>query len=216
MIAERLHRIGIVAAWCLGFVTASLVALAVGSQIPSRPELALAASGAMLVLGVTALQPTAVPLVAAATLLVVHRVAFRGIDLTVSDAVLFVAVWPAVFFARRGYSQQMRTVLWLIVIYQVATLFTVIANPNQAAALDWLHSGMLAGGALIVGWAIGRQGQARLGIFLSCSCSVVCSPSARSPRACSSTLEVIGPPCTRLGRTRCTRTSSAPRWLRSR
>ena len=166
MIAERLHRLGIIAAWCLCIVTAILITLAVGTLIPSRPELAIAASGAMLVLGVTALQPAAVPIIAAATLLVVHRLAFRGFDLTVSDAVLFVALWPALFFARRGYSQQMRAVLWLIVIYQVATLFTVIANPNQAALLDWLHSGLLAGGALIVGWAIGRQGQARLGISL--------------------------------------------------
>ncbi len=166
MIGDRLHRVVVLVGLTLALMLVLATLLAVGAVIPSRPGLALAASGAVLVLGVTALQPTAVPMVAAATLLVVHRLAIGGTDLSVSDAVLFVALWPALLFARRGYSQKMRTILWLIVLYQVSTLFTVIANPYFASVLDWLHSGMLAGGALIVGWAIGRQGQARLGISL--------------------------------------------------
>ena len=46
------------------------------------------------------------------------------------------------------------------------TLFTVIANPYTANAVEWLHAWLLTGGALVVGWSIGREGHARLALTL--------------------------------------------------
>jgi hypothetical protein len=89
-----------------------------------------------------------------------------GADLTFSDAALFLAFFPALFFAQRPYTPSMRSVLWCCVSYEVLTLFTVIANPYRANAIEWVHAGLLTAGALIVGWSIGREGHARLGLTL--------------------------------------------------
>jgi len=166
VIAERLHRLGIVAAWSLGTVAALLITLAVGALIPSRPEIALVVSVAALALGVTAVQPAAIPLAAIGVLLVVQRVRFGNADLTLSDAALVTAFWPALVFARRGYSREMRVLLWLVVVFQMTTAFTVIANPYAANLLDWFRTFILVGGALVVGWAVGREGYARAGFSL--------------------------------------------------
>ena len=166
MIAERLHRLGIVAAWCLGIVTAILITLAVGAVIPSRPEIALLVSMAALALGVTAVQPAAIPLAAMGVLIVVQRVRYGDLDVSLSDAALFTAFWPALVFARRGYSREMRVLLWLVVVFQMTTAFTVIANPYAANLFDWFHTFFLVGGALVVGWAVGREGYARAGFSL--------------------------------------------------
>ena len=58
----------------------------------------------------------------------------------------------------------MRQVMWLGVLYQFATLFTVIRNPYTANLVEWFHAGLLVLGALVVGWAIGRRGHAVLGL----------------------------------------------------
>ena len=76
----------------------------------------------------------------------------------------------------------MRSLVWIGVIYEVMTLFTVIANPYQANAIEWVHAGLLTVGALVVGWSIGREGHARLAltlILVACTCSA----SRRSCRA---------------------------------
>jgi len=52
------------------------------------------------------------------------------------------------------------------VVYQFATLFTVIANPYTANVVEWVHAWMLVSGALVVGWTIGRAGHAKLGLSL--------------------------------------------------
>ncbi len=46
-----------------------------------------------------------------------------------------------------------------MVLYEAATFFTVIANPFTANAVEWVHAGFLTGGALVVGWALGRSGR---------------------------------------------------------
>ena len=50
--------------------------------------------------------------------------------------------------------------LWLAAVYQARTLFTVVNNPYTANAVEWFHAWFLTGGALIVGWALGRAGRA--------------------------------------------------------
>jgi polysaccharide biosynthesis protein PslJ len=166
MIGHLLRRLVVLVALTLGFVVLVIALVMLGAAVPTRPAMALAASLAVLILGLSAYQPTLLPLVSMATLLVVYRVYLPGVDLSLSDLLLFLAFWPALVFARRGYSREMRTLLWLVVIYQVSTLFTVIANPYLDNTVNWAHSGLLTAGALVIGWAIGRQGQARLGLTL--------------------------------------------------
>ena len=60
----------------------------------------------------------------------------------------------------------MRSLLWLSALYQVATVFTVVANPYLLNAIEWFHAWLLVGGALVVGWAVGRAGYGRLGLTL--------------------------------------------------
>lgn len=161
-----LRQVTSAAAWTCGIGFSVIVLLGVGRFIPTHPELALVAATAVLALGLTAIEPAFIPLLAMPAIIVVARVAGSAVNISVSDVALFVAFWPALFFAKRNYSEHMRSVLWLVAIYQMATLFTVIANPYTANVIDWFHTGLLVGGSLVVGWAVGREGHARAGMSL--------------------------------------------------
>lgn len=147
-------------------VTAVALALAVGWLIPQDPLLALGAAGAVLVLGLVAVDAALVPLLFLPLLYITYRVGGGGIDLSVSDVALGLGTIPAVIFARRSYTRSLRQLLWLTVVYQASTLFTVVANPYPANAVEWVHAWFLVGGALIYGWAIGRSGHGATGMKL--------------------------------------------------
>lgn len=137
----------------------------------AQPWLTLAAGVGVLVVGLTLRAPVALPVVAVPFLLLVNRV---GGTLSVSDLVLFAAFWPALLFCRRPLSPPMRGVLWATAFYQATVLFTVIVNPYAANATEWVHSWLLVGGALLVGWAIGAAGYARiaLGLYVAAAAAV--------------------------------------------
>jgi len=137
-----------------------------GLAVPSQPLLVVAAALVVLGVGLSLVEPAALPVVALPALLVVVRVEAGGVDLSASDLVLGVAFWPAVLLAPRPYSPPVRTLLWLSALYQTATLFTVVANPVTANVVEWFHAWLLVAGALVVGWAVGRRGYARLGLGL--------------------------------------------------
>src|SRR5690606_25516541 len=119
-----------------------------------------------MVLGATIAQPALLPLLAMPLLVVVVRVGGGGVDLTLSDFVLGLVFWPAVLLSPKPFSPELRRLLWLNVIYQAATLLTVVANPYLANAVEWFHAWLLISGALIVGWAVGRSGYAKSGLTL--------------------------------------------------
>jgi len=137
-----------------------------GLAVPGRPLLVVGAALVVLSLGVSLVEPAALPVIAMPALLVVARVDAGGVDLSASDLVLAVAFWPAVLLAPRPYPPPLRTLLWLSAVYQTATLFTVVANPSVANTVEWFHAWLLVAGALVVGWAVGRHGYARLGLGL--------------------------------------------------
>ncbi|WP_431473391.1 O-antigen ligase family protein [Ornithinimicrobium sp. W1665] len=121
----------------------------------------------LLLVAVVALtQPVLLPLLAMPLIVVVLRFGAGPVDMTIADWILALAFWPAVFFAPRPFSPELRKLLWLNAIYQAATLFTVIANPFVANGVEWFHAWLLVSGALVVGWAVGATGQARLGVSL--------------------------------------------------
>jgi len=128
-----------------------------------QPWLTLAAGAVVLVVGLTLRAPMALPVLGMPLLLLVNRV---GGTLSVSDLVLFAAFWPALLFCRRPLSAPMRSALWATGFYQATVLFTVLVNPYAANATEWVHSWLLVGGALLVGWAIGAAGHARTALAL--------------------------------------------------
>lgn len=168
------QRVGVV----LLVLAAVAVTLVVAWLVPDRPVLALVLAGVVLV-GVAALvQPVTLPLLAMPLIVVVERVGGGGFDLTISDAVLALAFWPAVLLAPRPFSREMRALLWLNAVYQALTLFTVVANPFLANTVEWFHAWLLVSGALVVGWAVGATGHARLGLTLFLlACLVLAVPT---------------------------------------
>lgn len=131
-----------------------------------NPLLTLAAGVVALVVGLTLRQPAALPILILPASLVVARVGGGGTNLSVSDVVLFLAFWPAVLLGSRPFSAPLRSLLWASALYQALTIFTVIANPYVANAVEWWHAWLLVSGALLIGWAVGSSGHARLGLGL--------------------------------------------------
>lgn len=153
-------------AWLVATLCGSALLLVIGYLVSGNSLVAMALAGLVLIVGVTARQPAALPILAMPASVIIHRVGGGGVDLSVSDFALFGAFWAALFLAPRPFSGPMRTMLWISAIYQVATLFTVIANPFLANTVEWFHAWLLVGGSLVVGWAVGRGGHARFGLTL--------------------------------------------------
>jgi hypothetical protein len=181
--------------WALALLTLVVLLLAVGRLVPGYPIIALGIAVAVLLVGLTLADPTVVPLLSIPLLLVVVRVSVGGVELSVSDVVLFVAFWPAVVLGQRPYSPPMRALLWLTVAYQVATLFTVVANPYTANAVEWFHAWFLTGGALVVGWALGRAGRggAALSLLLIASCIIAVATIAQGVASLGSGFQPVYP-----------------------
>jgi O-antigen ligase len=138
------------------------------------PVLTLAIGVLVLLLGAMLRQPAVLPIAAMPALVIAERVGGDAVNLSLSDMALFLAFWPAVLLAARPFSRPMRTMLWASFAYQVATIFTVVANPYAANVVEWIHAWLLVGGALVVGWAVGRAGLARLAIgLLVGACTVI-------------------------------------------
>ena len=154
------------AAWAVTGVVVVLGLLFLGTTIPTRPVVALAAAGSVLVLGLSALRPVFLPLVAMPCAVLVVRVPAVPGGISAADVATFAAVWPALFLATKRYTEPMRAIIWLVVVYQCATLFAVVANPYAANVIDWWHTLFLVAGSLVVGWAVAREGYARTGMTL--------------------------------------------------
>jgi O-antigen ligase len=153
-------------AWLGGAVAVAAVLLAVGYLVPASTTYAVAGAAAVLVVGMTVYEPVALPVLAMPALVVVQRVGGGGVDLSLSDLALVAAFWAALVLAPRPFSPTMRALLWLTAAYQVATLFTVVVNQYTANTVEWFHAWLSTAGALVVGWAVGRAGRARVGLTL--------------------------------------------------
>lgn len=164
--AELRRRLGEPVGRVIGTLVAILLLVWAGRTATTRPELAAVVALAVLALGLTLVEPALVPLVALPLLVIVTRVQLYGVNLSLSDFLLFIATWPAFLLAKRPYTREMRVLFTLTSIYQFATLLTVFNNPYSANIVEWFHAGMLVGGGLAVGWIVARQGHGRLGLRL--------------------------------------------------
>ncbi len=127
-----------VAGRALVISSAALVLLAAGYLAGALPAAALALGLGVLAVGVTAVQPSLIPLITLPTLVVVLRVGGGEINFAFSDLMLAVATIPAIVLARRPFSPHLRTMLWTAVVYQFVTLLTVINNPYAANIVEWV------------------------------------------------------------------------------
>lgn len=137
-----------------------------GQQSAQGVVTASVLAGLVMAAALTARVPLAVALMAMPALFVSMRAGLGGADLSVSDVALAGAFGTAILLGHHGYSRPLRSMLWLNLGYQFATLFTVIVNPFAANTVEWFHAWMLVSGALIVGWAVGRGGYARTALLL--------------------------------------------------
>jgi polysaccharide biosynthesis protein PslJ len=168
-----LHRILAVAGWSAATAFLVLLSLGVGHLVPQRPVVALLVVLVVLAFGLTLGDPAVVPLLALAPVFVITRIPLGSVDVSYSDVALALAFVPAVLFGKRPYSPPMRMIVWLTVVYQLATLFTVVANPYARNSIEWFHAWLLTAGALVVGWTISREGHARAGMTVVLGLSVL-------------------------------------------
>ena len=150
--------------WPALVVSALLVLALLGGLAAGRQTFAMVAALVVLIIGATLCDPLALPMASMVTLVVVERVGGASLNLSTSDFVLFLAFWVAVLFTQRPFSLHLRAMLWLTFVYQVSALFTVVGNPYRANAIEWFHAWLLTGGALVVGWSLGRDGRASAAI----------------------------------------------------
>jgi hypothetical protein len=122
----------------------------------------------VLAVGLYAVAPMVVVAFAIPATLLVARVGTATSNLSVSDLVLFVATFAALPFLHVRESPILKRLLGLLVVYQAATLLTVVDNPYRADTVEWFHELFLVGGSLIIGWVVARQGYAKaaLSVFL--------------------------------------------------
>jgi len=127
----------------------------------------LASAIAALVVGaaVTGSTPLAIALMAVPGLFIVERIGAGG-GVSLSDAALAAGFGTALLLGKRPYSAPLRALLWLNFIYQFTTVFTVIVNRYDANTIEWFHAWLLISGALVMGWALGRGGYARVSLLL--------------------------------------------------
>ena len=147
-----------------GAVTATYLLLEQGVQNGSM--LAIVVSVFVIGAALSGSMPLAIVLLSMPLLLIPQRIGIGGGDLSVSDAALAAAFGAAVLLGKRPFSKPLRSLLWINLFYQFTTLFTVIVNPYLANTVEWFHAWLLVSGALVVGWAIGAGGYARLGLSL--------------------------------------------------
>lgn len=148
---------------------------AVGLLTGASPLIGLAAAGVILIVGTSFVNLAVLPVLAFAVIIVVQRVGGESGNLSLSDLMLFVAVFPAILMLLPARTDvHLRRILWLSLVYQAALLFTVIANPYTANIVEWAHEFLLVAGAVVVGYAAGISGHGRLALKLfMISCLVI-------------------------------------------
>ena len=148
----------------VGAVAATYLILERGTR--GGVTLAIVIGALVIAAALTTSIPLAIALFAMPGLLVAERIGLGGSDLSVSDAALAAAFGTAILLGHRPYSRPLRNLLVINLVYQFATLFAVIINPYLLNTIEWFHAWMLVSGALIVGWALGAAGYARLALSL--------------------------------------------------
>jgi hypothetical protein len=151
-----------IASGLFGVAVLLIVAGAVGVISARFGTYAIILAVAVLAVGLASTDVGLIPVMAfPATLLMM-----RAGPLSVSDVVLVAAALPAVILYNSVEAEDMRPLIWLGVIYQVALLPGLLLNPYRDNFQEWMHELFLVLGSLVVGWVVGRRGQAATALNL--------------------------------------------------
>jgi hypothetical protein len=151
-----------IAAGLFGIALLLIVAGAVGVISARFGTYAIILAVAVLAIGLASTDIGLIPIIAfPATLLMM-----RAGPLSISDVVLAAATLPAVILYNSAEAEDMRPLIWLGVIYQAALLPGLLLNPYRDNVQEWVHELFLVLGSLVVGWVVGRRGQARTALNL--------------------------------------------------
>ena len=142
------------------------VYLLLDRHVPNGAATAAAVAGLVVGVVLTGSKPMAIALMATPALFITQRLGLGAGGLSVSDVALAAGFGTAVLLGDTHFSRPLRMLLWGNLLYQFATLFTVIVNPQTANTIEWFHAWLLISGALILGWALGRGGYARTALRL--------------------------------------------------
>ena len=118
-------------------------------------------------------KPMAIALIAMPVLFISDRLGLGSTALSASDVALAAAFGTALLLGHRPYSRPLRAMLIANLVYQFATLFTVIVNPYEANTTEWFHAWLLISGALVVGWSVACAGYARIALNLMVGAALV-------------------------------------------
>ncbi|MFB7798437.1 O-antigen ligase family protein [Isoptericola sp. NPDC056134] len=162
-IASSLRSTTRVATWA---AVLGVVVLAATYVLAHDLTLGVAVTSVAVLACVMLYDPSLVPVIAMPTFVVAERVGGDALNMSLGDVTLFATFWVAVLFSPRPFTPALRSMLWLSAVYQLATLFAVVATPFAQNSIEWFHAWLLVGGALVVGWAVGRSGHATLGLTL--------------------------------------------------
>ncbi len=127
-----------------------------------KGALALLAAAGVLVLGAVSADMTVLPLLAFPCMLLLYRAG----PLSLSDLVLFLASLCALTQLHTRESPELRRLVWVVIGYQAALVPTLVYNRYPANYIEWVHELFLVGGALAVGFVVGRSGRARVAVSL--------------------------------------------------
>ncbi len=160
--------------WCLMAAgMAFAVYLLLDRNVPNGAATAAAVAGLVVGAVLTGSKPMAIALMAVPALFITQRAGLGTGGLAVSDVALAAGFGTAVLLGDRQFSPPLRMLLWGNLVYQFATLFTVIVNPQAANTIEWFHAWLLISGALILGWALGRGGLGRTALGLMVGATLV-------------------------------------------
>lgn len=143
---------------------AALIGLPLIGYLASSHELYALGIGAVLLLfGVLVIDIRFLAVLAIPCTLIVLR-AGGASGLSVSDLVLFMGTLCALTVFRLRDAPEVRSLLWLLAIYQATTVLTVVDNFYRSNLIEWIHEAFLVGGSIIVGWVVAYAGRAKAAV----------------------------------------------------
>jgi len=166
-VVEQARRRTEVAASMVVVVIGSLALIAaLGVVLPVAGVVAATVLGLAAVLVAARSEPVALAVWSMPLLLSVQRLGGEDASLSMSDALLFVLFWVVALLGPRPLSPVLRSLMWLTVVYQAATILTVLVNPYPSNLIEWFHTWLLTAAAILVGWAAGVRGYATKALTL--------------------------------------------------
>lgn len=162
---------------CFGGVLLAVQVL-VGIAVAQRsPRLALVVLAASIAVPIVVRGPARLGAVVFPAVYLSQRLGGESLNLSYADAALVVGVGLCLF-AVPWTAPLLRRVSLVFVLYAVALLFPLMANPTRRAFLEFGHRGFLVLGAICIGAAVGRSGGTRAALRLYLLASLVASLGA--------------------------------------